>query len=204
MEDKIQELTRRLFEEGVEKARLESEDLRTSAHKEAEEIVNAAQAQAQAILDQARAESEALREQTLREIQKAGNQLLDGLRQQVSNLILLKSLREPLEQSFEDQGFLRELIRKILERWDASADTAPDLRLLLSEQESRELEQYIREQARHWMKGGLDIAPDSRVHQGFRIGPADGQFVVSFTASDFENLFRQYLRQQTASILFGQ
>ena len=39
---------------------------------------------------------------------------------------------------------------------------------------------------------------------GFKIGPKDGGYQLSFTADDFTNLVGEYLRPATKKILFGE
>ena len=39
--------------------------------------------------------------------------------------------------------------------------------------------------------------------KGFKIGPRDGGYQISFTADDFTSLIGEYLRPATKKILFG-
>jgi V/A-type H+-transporting ATPase subunit E len=37
---------------------------------------------------------------------------------------------------------------------------------------------------------------------GFKVGPADGSYVISFTDEDFNNFFKAYLRPKSTELLF--
>ena len=37
---------------------------------------------------------------------------------------------------------------------------------------------------------------------GFKIGPADGSYKISFSEDDFENFFKSFLRPKTIEMLY--
>ena len=51
---------------------------------------------------------------------------------------------------------------------------------------------------------GLQVTFDGRLDNGFRIGPANGRYVISFTEADFTRFFRDHLRPVTAELLYGE
>ncbi|MFR9566233.1 MAG: hypothetical protein SNH13_03115 [Rikenellaceae bacterium] len=60
MDNKLQQLTQRLYDEGLEKGRSQAESLVAAAKSEAEEIITQAKKQAEAIIKGAKNESEDL------------------------------------------------------------------------------------------------------------------------------------------------
>ena len=68
MENKLQELTRKLYDEGLEKGRTEADALVADAKARAAKIVAEAQSQAAEILAQARSKAEDVEKNTLTEI----------------------------------------------------------------------------------------------------------------------------------------
>jgi len=49
----------------------------------------------------------------------------------------------------------------------------------------------------------LDIQVDKGLKFGFKIGPKEGGYYISFSDKDFENLFRAYMRPRISEMLFG-
>ena len=74
MENKLQELTRKLYDEGLEKGRAEADKLVADARREAEKIVSDARSEAAEIVSRARAEAEDAGKNILTEVALAGRQ----------------------------------------------------------------------------------------------------------------------------------
>jgi V/A-type H+-transporting ATPase subunit E len=65
-------------------------------------------------------------------------------------------------------------------------------------------DQHFAAQVRKELNAELTLSFRGRLKDGFRIGPGDGSYQVSFTADDFERFFRTYLREQTSQLLYGE
>ncbi len=87
--DKLQELTDKLFNEGLSKGKAEGEALLAKARKEAEEIVAQANKEAETIVAKARREAEDLATKVNGDLRMAGAQTLQATR--------TESLRNQLE-----------------------------------------------------------------------------------------------------------
>jgi V/A-type H+-transporting ATPase subunit E len=85
------------------------------------------------------------------------------------------------------------------------ADTSKgmDIALTLPEKENGELEKYLRENSKKLLDGELKIEFSDELENGFKIGPADGSYKLSFTDKDFENFFKKYMKPKTIEFLFG-
>ena len=79
MQNKLQELTDRLYAEGLSKGKQEGEELVQKAKAEAEEIVNQAKAEAARIVADAQKSADELKEKTEADIRMAGAQSVDGI-----------------------------------------------------------------------------------------------------------------------------
>ena len=74
MENKLEQLTRKLYDEGLEKGRAEADRVLAEARKEAERIVAEAHAEADSIVRKAQAKAEDVGKNTMTEIALAGRQ----------------------------------------------------------------------------------------------------------------------------------
>lgn len=202
MEGKLRELTDRIYAEGVERARKEAEEILTEARKQAERLVADATRDAERIREHARNEAEQLRENTTSELQLSARQAIADLKQRISSLVAAKLISEPLKDALGDADFLKSIIQTAMSNWKPDSQTGPELQLLLPEKERGRLDEYIKKKSNELLSKGLHIRFDERFDDGFRIGPADGSFVVSFSGEDFERFFRMYLRTQIDKMLF--
>ena len=74
---------------------------------------------------------------------------------------------------------------------------------MFTEKEREELGQYFSAKAREILNGSLEIRFDDKLESGFRIGPEDGSYLISFTEKDFQAFFSDYLRPKTKALLYG-
>lgn len=202
MEGKLRELTDRIYTEGVARARTEAEQILDEARREAERLTAEATRDVARVREEARQEAAQLRENTASELRLSARQAVADLKQRVSGLIAARLLSEPLQDALGDAEFLQNIIQTAMSNWKPDSQTGPDLQLLLPEKERGQLDAYIAGKSNELLAKGLHIRFDERLADGFRIGPADGSFVVSFSGEDFERFFRMYIRPQVDGMLF--
>lgn len=204
MEAKLQELTNKIYAEGIEKANREAAALLEHARKEAETQLQLARREAEQILEQTRKEAGEFRRNVTAELQLASRQAERALRQRITELITTRLVGEPLAKSFDDAAFLQRIIETALQNWSPQGGARPALTLLLPPAEADRLGAYFAERTGEALNGGLQVTFDGQVDGGFRIGPADGRYVISFSEKDFERFFREYLRPRTSALLYGE
>ncbi len=202
MESKLQELTSKIYNEGIEKARTEAKAILHNAHLEADQLVTNARAEAAKILDSANRESEELKRNVHNELQLSTRQALSAIKQQIIHLIGARMLSEPVKESVNDKEFIKNIIETLINNWSQKAGHT-DLALVLPQSDEQKLGKYFTEKAHLMLKDGLTVKFDDRMTTGFRIGPKDNSYVLSFTDDDFEQFFRHYLKPRTIKLLFG-
>lgn len=204
MENKLQELTRKLYDEGLSKGKQEAEGLVSEAKKQAEKIVADARKEAEKILKNAETSAEDLRKNTLTELNLAGRQTIEALKGQIEGMILFKSVTPAINAANADPQFVKSLLLEVASNWCGDSSGRVELNALLPESKREQWKQFLSGAAAKDFAEGLEITFDNKVKSGFRIGPRDGSFYVSFTDADFEGLLGDYLRPQVADILFGE
>jgi len=203
MEDKLQALTQKIYEEGVAKAREEAEGILAEAKSKADDLLAAAKHEAEKMRQQARQESEELRENVALEIRLSARQALSALKQEIAGLVTFQAHSPPLEAAMNDKDFLKKIIQTAVKNWGLNGQPNDGLALILPEEARGQLDQYLQSDIQAQLDNGLELRFSERLESGFRIGPADGSYVVSFSKKDFDNLFREYLRPKTVQLLFG-
>ena len=203
MEQKLQELLNKLYHEGVEKGEDVAAAIVKDAEKKAAEMIRDAEKDAEDILKQAREEAKELRRNVISELDLAAAQSVSALKQKISNLITTGVISDPIHQVFSDDTFIRDIIEDLIEKWDPGKNGHGGLSILLPPEKGKELYRYFYAKAATMLNGTLQVNFDHKLSSGFRIGPANGSYVISFSEKDFEVFFKDYLRPRTRELLFG-
>ena len=194
MDNKIQELTEKIYNEGVEKCRNEAERLVAEANAKAADIVKAAEAQAQEIVAAARKAADELNANTRSELKLYGEQAIGAMKSEVATLVTDTVVKEGLNKAFKD-NLLKEVILKIAERWNS------DEQLVISTSEAEELKAFFAAKAKELLDKGVEVKQINGV-KGFSISPADGSYKVNFGEGEFETFLKSFLRPQIVELLF--
>ncbi len=202
MENKLQELTSKIYEEGIAKANEEAEKIISEAKKEAEDLRNKSKKEAARIIEKAEKDATELRKNVESEVKLSARQALATIKQRITELITIQSTAEPVKEAFRDKDFIKKIIETTIKNWNPGKE-AYDLHLLLPKEDEKELGSYFSKKQKELLKGSLEIGFDERMSAGFKIGPVDGRFIISFTDEDFDNFFKNYLRPRTTKLLYG-
>ena len=198
--DKLQELTQKLYNEGLAKGKEEGEALLAKATAQAEEIVKQAQAQAAAIVEKAQKEAQDYKVKMEGDVKMASTQALQATRAGIEGLIVAKAV-EPVKEQLSSAAFLKEIITTVAQRF--SAQEATDLSLVLPEKLQKELEPFVKGELAQTLGKGVEASFSKKVAGGFKIGPKDGSYFISLTDEAFQGLIGEFLRPATKKILFG-
>ena len=202
MENKLQELTQKLYNEGVEKANEEADKIIKEAKAEADKIKKNAEKEAKGIIEEAEQKSEETRKNVHAELELASKQTVRKVKQQITDLITSKVIDEPVKKAFDDEKFVKEIIETMIKNWDPQKKESVDLSVLLPEKMEKEFEKYFKAKTGKELNAKLELSFSDAVKGGFKIGPADNSYKISFSEEDFINFFKSYLRPKTGEMLF--
>lgn len=202
MQKKLQELTDRLYEEGLSKGRQEADELLAKARKEAEEIVAQAKVEAEAVRADAEKRASKIRTMVQGDIKMASSQTIAALKQKVENMVLTEAVSKPVGSALSDKDFVKDLIAMVVRAFNASNPDGIALEVILPAQAQKELETALRNEIVKDLGKGIEVKNMKGLANGFKIGPKDGGYQLSFTEDDFTNLISEYLRPATKKILF--
>jgi V/A-type H+-transporting ATPase subunit E len=204
MQNKLQELTNKIFKEGISKGNAEAEKIISSSKKEAEDIVSKAKKDADKIIKDAKKKSDEIKKSSEAEFRLSSKQSINALKQQITDLINGEIVKVPVKKAFEDKDFIKKLIETILKNWNPRSDQGANISILLPEKEEKEMQQYFTKALKNLLKKGVEIRYDENIKSGFQIGPGNGGYKISFTDEDFINFFKQYLRPRLIKLLFAE
>lgn len=202
MQNKLQELTDKLYNEGLSKGKQEAEQMKANAKNEAAQIIAQAKEQAQEILAKAQSEAAELKSKTENDVKMASLQAFTAVKQQIENVIVAKTLA-PAKAAASETEFLKEIIKSIVSAFNPNNSDSVALDIILPAEKQAELEQFAKEQLSKICSAGVDVQFSKGIQGGFKIAPKGEGYMLSFTDKDFENIIAEYLRPKTKELLFG-
>lgn len=204
MENKLQELTEKIYSNGIEKAKQEAAIILENARKEAAELIRNAKAEAIIIKENAEKESAELKLKTESELKLSSKQVISSIKSQVTSLLTNNLLAGDIEKALGEPAFLKSVIELMVQKWQPDDAGSIDLQVILPENKKEAFEQVIKSKINHLLSKGLTVDFDSQFKSGFKITPADKSYIINFTAEDFDNFFKTFLRDKTAGLLYGE
>ncbi len=202
MENKLEELTRKLYDEGLEKGRADADKLVSDAKDEAARLVSEARSEADAIVKAAEAKAEELHKNSLTEISLAGKQVVAELKKQIADLIVAKSTTDNVKKANMDADFVKNMLLEVARNWNGTSTDTVSLSALLPESRRAELDAAFEKSAKDLLNAGIEVGYSKNVKSGFKIGPKEGGYHISFSDEDFDALLGEYLRDKVAKMLF--
>ena len=199
--DKLQELTQKLYDEGLAKGKQEGEAVLQKAVEEAGSIVKKAQEEAEAILAKARKEADDFKVKVEGDVKMASMQALQATRADIENLVIAKAVDAPVAKALSSEEYIKGIITAVAQKF--SAEEPADLSLVLPESLKSALEPFVKNELGKLLGKGVDATFSKKLAGGFKIGPKDGGYFVSLTDDTFKDLIGAYLRPATKSLLFG-
>jgi V/A-type H+-transporting ATPase subunit E len=108
---------------------------------------------------------------------------------------------EPVKKALASAEFVKEVIKAVAEKF--TTEGPMDLSLILPEALQKDLEPFVTKELAKMLNAGVEASFSKKVSGGFKIGPKEGGYFVSFTDETFNELIAEYLRPATKKILFG-
>lgn len=201
MSNKLQELTDRLYNEGLSKGKEEGEILLFKARKEADEIIANARKQAEDIVTEAENRAAQLKEKAESDVKMASEQALMATKKDIENLLVNALCAEETEKVLSEEKFLKEIILAVAQKF--STQQSEDISLVLPASLKSMLEPWVSTELKKTLKKEISVDFSKKIKGGFSIGPQNGSWYISMSDESFKALISEYLRPVTKKLLFG-
>ncbi len=198
MSDQLQDLLQRVYEEGVNKAKAEAEEILGKAKTEAAAILEQAKAEAEKTVAAAQKAAADLAKNTDSDLKMAAQSTLSAVKQKLTDVLLSEAFDSKLKDATGDPAFMQKLILELVSTFKDSGGLVS-----LSESLAGKLEESFLASLSESAGKGLKVEFSPQMKNGFAISPAGGGYKLSFTDEDFANLFKAYLRPRSNKILFS-
>lgn len=203
MSNKLQELTDKLYTEGLSKGKKEGEEIVKRANSEAEKIIADAKEQAAAIIASAQKEADELKRKVSSDIKMAASQSIAATRQEIENLIIAKASAGAAKSVLSKEDFAKELIKSVISSFNPAGSDPVDVEMVLPESLKAATEPFIKDTLAKEFKNSIHATYSKKINGGFTIGPKNGGYFISFTDEEFNELISAHLRPATRKIVFG-
>jgi len=196
MDTKIQSLTDKLYNEGVEKGKNEAANIIEKAKTEKTNLLKDANSEAEEIISNAKKKAEEMKKNAEAELKLYTSQSIEALKSEISNMITDKIANISVKPAFEDKEFMQKMILKLISEWPKKEG------LVIGVSDSEELTKYFEFHAKSLLEKGIKIEQVNGKPTSFTISPANGSYKVSFGEQEFIDYFKSFLRPRLIELLF--
>ena len=199
---KLQELTQKLYDDGLQRGRNDAEQMIAEAEKQARTIV--AEAERKAAETKAAAEREAaeLKKNTDTELALAARGVVAALKQSIATMIEAQCVAPSVAAATIDPAFVKEMLLTVARNWNGATEGEISLSALLPESMQKSFEQLGADAAKALLAAGVEVGYSKSVRNGFKIGAKGGRYYISFTDADFDALLGEFLKERIAKMLY--
>lgn len=196
MDTKIQELTDKIYREGVEKGNAEAERIISDANERKEAILKEAEAEAKNVVAAAEKQAAELKKNTEAEVKLFATQAVEALKSEICDLITGEVVSSNIKAALVDPAFMQKVILELVKSWPKGEF------LTIQSSEADTLKKYFEANAKALLDKGCKIEKVNGKKASFAIIPADGSYKVTFGEEEFVEFFKEFLRPQLVDMLF--
>ncbi|MCI7728657.1 MAG: hypothetical protein MSH47_03115 [Bacteroidales bacterium] len=197
MNDKLQELTDKIYLEGVEKGKNEAKEIVSKASEDAEKIIAKAKADAEKILADAEKQAKELEKNTKSELKLYTDQSLNALKSEITNIISEKVASIAVNSALNDKQFMQSIISDIASKWISNGE------VVIEAKDAKSLEDYFMANAKELLNKCVTIKEVKGLKTDFTISPVNNGYKVAFGENEFIEYFKDFLRPKLVDMLFN-
>lgn len=196
MNTKLQELTDKIYLEGVEKGKDEARKIVEQAQNDAANIVAKANAEAAKIIKIAEENAAAVAKNTQSELQLFARQSVNALKTEITDLICGNVIAESVKPAVADKEFMQKLMLTLVNAWAANQD------VVIEAKDAEALTAYFKSNTKDLLNKGVKIVQANNVKADFAISPAGLGYKITFGEDEFAAYFKEFLRPALVEMLF--
>jgi V/A-type H+-transporting ATPase subunit E len=201
MQNKLQELTEKIYQEGISKGTEEAERIISGARTESEKIIKGAEKERLAIIAGAEKEAEELMGKTLSGLKMSFQHAMITLKQEIERVIICKLIEDPVSEVFSDTSFVAGLIETVADKWSPEKSEG-GIEFFVPEEMIKDIEQYLSIKTTKTLSEGIILHPVKSMAKGFEVRPAGKEYKISVTERDFSSYIKEILRPKLVDLLF--
>jgi V/A-type H+-transporting ATPase subunit E len=195
MDNKVQEITDKIYREGVEKGQAEAQKIVDAAEAKKAELLKNAQHEAEKIVADAKKSAEELTKNTQSELQLYAGRALEALKSEITNLVNGSIVDKAVSETVNNE-WLQKLMFALATDWITKEN------VVIQTADAAALTQYFARQANNLLNKGVQIEQVNGKSAAFAIMPANKGYRVQFGDEEFSAYFKEFLRPKLVEMLF--
>jgi V/A-type H+-transporting ATPase subunit E len=196
MNTKLQELTDKIYLEGIEKANEEANGILAEARKEAAGIIAKATDESVKIMKSAEDKSGELMKNTRAELKLFAQQSVNALKSEITNIICGTIVSDAVKAAVTDKDFMQKMLLNLVE------GLAKDQQVIIEAKDAEALNSYFASNAKALLNKGVVIKEANGVTADFTVIPAEGGYKLTFGEEELIAYFKEFLRPRLVEMLF--
>ncbi len=196
MNTKLQELTDKIYLEGVEKGNEQANAIVEKARAEAAQLKAQAEAQAQIIIAEAQAKAAETEKNTKSELKLFAQQSINALKTEITNLLTGTIVSDSVKSATSDKAFMQKAILSLVEEWSKNQHIS------IETKDAESLTKYFASQAKELLTKGVKISQVNNLKTDFTITPEKEGYKIAIGEEEFTAYFKEFLRPKLIEMLF--
>lgn len=196
MDIKIQELTEKIYQEGIEKGNQEAAQIIAEANAKKEALIAEAEKEAKRIIENAEKKAQEVKKNADTELKVAANQVIDSLKKEVTDILTGEIIKTNVKPVVADGSFMQQVILEMARSW------AKNEAFVIQTSVAEDLQSYFESNAKELLDKGVKIEKVNGKSTSFTIQPVDGSYKVNFGEDEFILFFKELLRPVLIEKLF--
>ncbi len=194
--DKIQELTSKIYEEGIIKGSQEADRIREEAQNYCDAKIKDTEKEAEWIIRKAEEQAADLAKNTQSELQLFSQQAVDALKTEIINLLTDKIAVSSIDKAFDSKDFMHKLLLSFVQQMTTQ------INVTVETANAQSFKTYVEENVRDILNNKLTIKEVKGLPARFVVLPEDGSYKIHFGEDEFINYFKAFLRPQLVEMFF--
>ena len=196
MNTKLQELTDKIYNEGVEKGEIEAQNIIEQAKLQANEIVTKAKRDAEEIINNSELKASEISNNTKSELKLFAQQSVNALKTEITDLLCGAIVSNSIKAATTDKVFMQKTILTLVKDWVKNDS------LNIEAKDAKALQDYFVANAKELLNNGVTISKVNGVKTDFAISSVNGGYKITFGDDEFIAYFKEFLRPKLVEMLF--
>lgn len=196
MNTSLQELTDKIYAEGVEKGKAQAQEIVAEAEREAAEIVARAEAEAKTKIAQAEHRATELDKNTRSELKLFAAQAVSALKTEITDILCDKLVQDSVKVATADAAFMQKIIASLAEQLVQKGE------VVIETGDAEALNGYFAQNAKGLLEKGVTVKEVKGIKTEFAIAPKEGGYKLVFGDKELVEYFKEFLRPQLVEMLF--
>lgn len=196
MNTKLQELTDKIYLEGVEKGNNDAKLIVEKANADAQDIIAKAKLEAEKLIAEAKAQSVEISKNTQSELKLFAQQSVNALKTEITNLLCGSIVSNSVKAASVDKAFMQKAILTLVQEWAKTQSIA------IVAKDAEALTEYFTANAKDLLNKGVKISEANTVKAEFTIIPEKDGYQITFGDDELIAYFKEFLRPKLVEMLF--